>query len=139
MKSLRRLLRLLRPLPRGGSGGALGDRGERLAARWLKRRGYRILHRGLTIGHDEADLIAVDPDGRTLVIVEVKTRTAGVPGPEAGITRDKRCRLARLASRLQERPQFRDHPIRFDAVAIVWPRDGDPDIRHYEDAFESPW
>jgi putative endonuclease len=132
---MRRLLRLLRR----GSGGALGERGERLAARWLARRGYRILHRRYTVGHDEADLIAVDPGGRTLVIVEVKTRTADVPGPEAGITRDKRFRLARLASRLHERPEFHDHAIRFDAVAIVWPRDGDPDIRHYEDAFESPW
>ena len=26
-----------------------------------------------------------------------------------------------------------------DAVAIVWPPDGDPEVRHYEDAFESPW
>jgi putative endonuclease len=137
---MRRLLRLLRRGGgSGGSGGALGDHGERLAARWLKRRGYRILHRGLRVGHDEADLVAVDPDGRTLVIVEVKTRAADVPGPETGLTRDKRLRLARLASRLQERPRFRDHPIRFDAVAIVWPPDGDPDIRHYEDAFESPW
>ena len=99
----------------------------------------RILHRGLTVGHDEADLVAVDPDGRTLVIVEVKTRAADVPGPEAGLTRDKQFRLARLASRLQERSPFRGHPIRIDAVAIVWPPDGDPDIRHYEDALESPW
>ncbi len=29
---------------------SLGERGERLAARWLTRRGYRILHRNLTIG-----------------------------------------------------------------------------------------
>ena len=70
-----------------------------------------------------------------MVIVEVKTRAADVPGPEAGLTRDKRFRLARLASRLQERPRFRDHPVRIDAVAIVWPHVGDPEVRHYEDAF----
>ncbi|MHC4127860.1 MAG: YraN family protein [Planctomycetota bacterium] len=138
---MKRLLRLLRGGGggRGGRGGVLGEDGERLAARWLKRRGYRILHRGLRVGSDEADVVAVDPDGRTLVIVEVKTRAADAPGPEAGITRDKRFRLARLASRLQDRPRFRDHAIRFDAVAIVWPPDGDPEVRHYEDAFESPW
>lgn len=137
---MRRLLRLLRGGGGGGGRGAvLGERGERLAARWLRRRGYRILHRGLTVGPDEADLVAVDPDGRTLVIVEVKTRAADAPGPEAGITRDKRRRLARLAARLQERPGFGDHAIRFDAVAIVWPPGGDPEVRHYEDAFESPW
>jgi putative endonuclease len=115
--------------------GALGDRGERLAARWLKRRGYRILHRKFTVGHDEADLVAVDPDGRTLVIIEVKTRAADAPGPEAGFTQDKRFRMTRLASRLQERAEFRDHPIRFDAVAIVWPPEGKPSVRYYKDAF----
>ncbi|MHC4304088.1 MAG: YraN family protein [Planctomycetota bacterium] len=136
---MRGLGRLFRALRAGGRGGAvLGDNGERLAARWLTRRGFRILHRKLTVGHDEADLVAVDPDGKTLVIVEVKTRTADVPGPEAGLTRDKQMRLARLASRLQERREFRDHAIRFDAVAIVWPPDGDPEVRHYEDAFGSP-
>jgi putative endonuclease len=115
--------------------GALGDRGERLAARWLKRRGYRILRRNYVVGRDEADLVAVDPDGKTLVIVEVKTRAAEVPGPEAGFTRDKRFRLTRLASRLHDRPEFHDHPIRFDAVAIVWPPGGEPEVRHYKDAF----
>ncbi|MHC4066464.1 MAG: YraN family protein, partial [Planctomycetota bacterium] len=71
------------------------------------------------------------------VIVEVKTRAADTPGPEAGLTHKKGLHLARLASRLQERREFRDHPIRLDAVAIVWPPDGDPEIRHYEDAFEN--
>ena len=64
------LIRLWRQLC--GARESLGDRGERLAARWLTRRGYRILHRKLTIGRDEADLVAVDPHG-TVVIVEVKT------------------------------------------------------------------
>ena len=113
----------------------LGERGERLAARWLKRRGYRILYRNLVVGWDEADLVAVDPDGRTLVIVEVKTRASEAPGPEWGLTAKKGETLARLAARLQQRPEFRDHPVRFDAVAIVWPRDGEPEVRHYEDAF----
>jgi hypothetical protein len=43
--------------------------------------------------------------------------------------------MTRLASRLQERREFRGHPIRLDAVAIVWPPDGEPEVRHYEDAF----
>jgi putative endonuclease len=128
--------RVLRRLRRRGGGGALGARGERLAARWLRRRGYRILHRNLTIGRDEADLVAVDPDGRTLVIVEVKTRASGDgPGPEAGLTPAKRRCLIRLAARLGARPQYRGPPVRLDAVAIVWPPDGPPDVRHYLHAF----
>lgn len=118
-----------------GGAESLGDRGERLAARWLRRRGYRILHRNLTIGRDEADLVAVDPEGRTLVIVEVKTRSSSTPPPEAGLTRDKQLHLERFAARLQRRRDYRDLPVRIDAIAIVWPEGGEPDVRHYKDAF----
>ena len=114
----------------------LGDRGERLAARWLKRQGYRILYRKLTIGRDEADLVAVDPEGRALVIVEVKTRRREAPPPEAALTRAKQYHLARLAARLQQRREYRDLQIRFDAIAIVWPDGAKPDVRHYQDAFD---
>ncbi len=113
----------------------LGRRGERFAARWLKRRGFRILHRNLTVGRDEADLVAVDPDGQTLVIVEVKTRRGDAPGPEAALDASKGDKLTRLATRLLQRPEYRGHPVRLDALAIVWPDGGRPDVRHYRDAF----
>ena len=131
------MIGLLRRLFAGG--GALGQRGERLAEGYLKRRGYRILRRGYTAGRDEADLVAVDPDGRTLVIVEVKTRRSDAPPPEANINRTKQYRLARLADRLLREPSLRDCPLRFDAVSIVWPADGVPQVRHFQDAFEAPW
>ncbi len=130
---MRRLLAWL------AGGGALGDRGERCAARWLRRRGYRILERKYSLGRDEADLIALDPDGRTVVIVEVKTRSTDEPGPETGIDHKKRYRLGRLAERLGRQPRFAGRPLRFDAVAIVWPKEGRPQVRHYVDAFESPF
>jgi putative endonuclease len=118
--------------PRSAS---LGRRGERLAARWLKRRGFRILFRNLRSGREEADLVAVDPDGRTLVIVEVKTRRSDAPGPEASLDDRKGDRLARLAARLARRREYRDHPVRLDAVAIVWPDKGRPTVRHHPGAF----
>ena len=114
---------------------SLGERGERLAARWLSRRGYRILHRNLSIGRDEADLVVVDPTGRSLVIVEVKTRSSEAPPPEAGLTRRKQVHLERFAARLQCRREYRDLPVRIDAIAIVWPDGGTPEVRHYKDAF----
>ncbi len=55
------MIRLLRKL--SVRRGTLGDKGERLAARWLSRHGYRIIHHNYTLGKDEADLIALDPDG----------------------------------------------------------------------------
>lgn len=116
----------------------LGSRGERHAAKWLRKRGYRILHRNFSLGDDEADLIALDPDGRTIVIIEVKTRSDDRVPPEEAINRTKRFRMARLASRLAKTRDYQDRPMRLDAIAIHWPDGGDPDLRHYPNAFESP-
>ena len=50
----------------------IGDRGEALAARELKKHGYRILAKNFRSAHGEIDIIAEDRD--VLVFVEVKTR-----------------------------------------------------------------
>lgn len=115
----------------------VGRKGERLAARFLRRAGYRILHRNLTIGRDEADLIALDPDRRTVVIVEVKTRTGDYLAPEVNINRNKQYRLMRFAGKLAKMKPYADRPMRFDAVAICWPPSGAAEVRHYVGAFES--
>ena len=118
---------------------ALGHRGERVAERYLRRNGYRILHRNLRIVDDEVDLVALDPDGTTTVIVEVKTRTTDEPAPEAAINSKQQFRLARLGSRLVKRPPFQDRPVRFDVIAIVWPDQGKPQIKHFVAAFDAPF
>jgi putative endonuclease len=131
-------MNLLRRIFRRRGDDALGTRGERAAERFLKRQGFRILERNLSLGDDEADLIALDPDGRTIVIVEVKTRTDdGIP-PEANIHGVKQHRLTRLAQRLAKQERFRERRFRFDAIAVVWPRDAaaQPVIRHISGAFE---
>ena len=52
---------------------SIGDFGERKAASYLRRRGYRILERNWRSGKYEIDIIASTL--RDLVFVEVKTRT----------------------------------------------------------------
>lgn len=131
---LRRLLDRLRD-----STTTLGGRGERIAARWLKRRGYRIVERNYTVGHDEADLIAIDPDERFLVIVEVKTRQDNNVGPEEHVNLTKQRHLARLASRLLQEQRFKGSMIRFDVIAIVLSPGAEPTIRHFPSAFDSPF
>jgi hypothetical protein len=53
----------------------LGRRGEGLAAVHLERLGYAILARNVRTRYGEIDLIAFD--GRTLAMIEVKTRRVG--------------------------------------------------------------
>lgn len=115
--------------------GALGALGERLAATYLKGKGYVIVGRGSRSRLGEIDLIAVDE--KTIVFVEVKTRrSASLGHPDDAIHPEKQRRLTRLALRYLMRHDLLDHPARFDAVSIVWPDDSKtPQITHYENAF----
>lgn len=124
---------------------SLGQRGEYVASNWLRAQGYRILDRNVALGDDEADLIALDPDKRTIVVVEVKTRQSddaddvNASTPELAVTRTKQFHIARLASRLQQSQKYKDHPFRFDVVAVIVRGDAEPVIRHVPGAFQSPW
>ena len=131
-------LRRLLGLAKGPGRPSVGRRGERVAAEHLRKKGYRILERNYHLGDDEADIVALDPDGVTVALVEVKTRSAEFPTPEAGIDRNKQFHMVRLAARLMKQKRMEGRSIRFDAVAIVWLPGGKPDVRHYVGAFESP-
>lgn len=116
---------------------ALCVRGEACAADHLRRLGFEELARNLRVGHDEADLIMMAPDGRTVVIVEVKTRADSESWPELRIDHGKRSSLTRLARTLLEQPALAQLRARFDVVAINWPEGQPPSVRHFEDAWEA--
>lgn len=124
-----------RPGP-GTPAKALGARGERAAAAYLGSRGYRVLARNAVVPMGEADLVCEDADGRTIVIVEVKTRRRGVNArsdtvpPEAAITARKRRKLRSIAAYLARANGWEDRPMRIDAVAVEVPREGEPRVRH---------
>ncbi len=112
----------------------LGDRGERAAARFLRRRGLRVLHRGYRTRLGEIDLIA--RDGETLVFVEVKARRQGVPAE--AVTPEKQRRITLAALHFLRKYGLLDSRSRFDVVAIVWPDErGQPLIEHFPNAFEA--
>ena len=78
----------------------LGSFGERKAARYLKRNGYRILKRNFVAEGSEIDLIA--RKGDTIVFVEVKTRTSDAispiePRPASAVTPKKQQSIIRAA------------------------------------------
>lgn len=113
----------------------LGNRGERAAARYLRRLGYRIVARQYASAFGEVDLICLD--GETFVFVEVKTRRSLAAGhPTEAITAEKQRQLTRAALAYLKRHNRLEAPARFDVVAVVWPEDGSkPQIEHYKDAF----
>jgi putative endonuclease len=116
---------------------SLGERGEQLAARYLRRLGYHIAaqrHR-TTLG--ELDLVAID--GRTVVFVEVKTRRSDQAGePHEAIDPQKQARISRLALAYLKRHDLLECRSRFDCIAITWPAGGvEPAVEHFQSAFES--
>ena len=127
-----RVFRRNAPVPT--STAELGRRGERAAARWLRRERYRILARNVRIPGGELDLVCCAPDRRTIVVVEVKTRIAGASGPppEANVGAEKRARLRRLAERLRRANGWEDRPIRIEVIAVEWGANGRPSVRRFQ-------
>jgi putative endonuclease len=106
----------------------LGRRGEELAAAHLDRMGFAPLGRNVRTRYGEIDLIAFD--GRTLIIVEVKTRQVGAgrqrirpdQEPLTWLRPRQRARLRRLATAwLADEKHIRPtaRTIRFDAIGVV--------------------
>lgn len=114
-----------------------GDRGERAAARFLKRQGLRIIARQHRSRLGEIDLIALDAG--CVVFVEVKTRQSIRAGrPDEAVNQAKQRKLTRLALEyLKRRGWLGQRSARFDVVAVTWPESAaKPEIVHYRNAFE---
>ena len=113
---------------------SLGARGEREAARLLRASGYTIFGTNLRFGGNaggngawgEIDILALDPDGKTVVVVEVKSRrrVGGGTGksarvaPEASVTAAKRRKLLRLMDAVVRANGWESRPKRIDVVAV---------------------
>lgn len=113
---------------------SLGENAEEMAARFLKKRGYRILDRNLQLRLGEIDILA--RQGDMLVIVEVKS--AGVDSdfgpPVLRVNGRKQRKLRLLAQELLQRHRFHETDIRFDVVSVDL-RSGEPVIELIENAF----
>ena len=118
---------------------SLGRRGERLAEKFLRRHGHRILYRNFRAkGGGEVDLVLRDIAENTLVFAEVKTRTSDADGrPADAVDRAKEeliSRGARAWLRLLDRPEVN---FRFDIVEVVIGA-GKPRINVLKSAFILP-
>lgn len=113
----------------------IGYSGETIAAQFLKSKGYEILANNFTIRGGEIDVVALC--GRTLVFVEVKTRTDESFGRgEESMNYFKRTRLHRTIERyLSQRGNPEDTDYRVDLVEIELDRKTHAlkNIEHFED------
>lgn len=94
----------------------IGTRGEEIAARYLRRRGWRILERNVRLGRGELDIIA--QEGEELVIVEVRTVREGFIEPAESVRKEKLRSLERL-SQLYLRKKGWEGRYRIDLITIV--------------------
>jgi putative endonuclease len=115
-----------------------GARGEKLACRFLRHRGYKILYRNFR-GRRGGEIDIVCRDRDTLVFVEVKTRGREDFGrPVAAVDRRKQRRISQggLAwLRLLDNP---DILFRFDVVEVVISEQTGPRFELIQNAFQLP-
>ena len=110
-----------------------GNSGENLARQFLENKGYQILKTNWRFRHKEIDLIC--KIGKTLVIVEVKTRSDDYfQQPFEAVENQKQNNLIEAAEAfLENYSEFEE--IRFDIVSIVLKKNTEPVIEHIEEAF----
>ncbi len=110
-----------------------GKQGEKVAANYLKKNGYKIVDRNYHCKFGEIDIIALEGD--ILTFIEIKTRGSReyIP-PEFTVTKHKQSKIKRSASHYLGRHNIENRDCRFDIVAITMEK-GKKDIVLYKNAF----
>ena len=104
-----------------------------MAARFLKKRGYKIIARNHRTRSGEIDIIA--REGETLVFVEVKARTSDRFGSaKAAVTPQKQRQVAKVALGYLKMTDQSYAKARFDVVTVTY-RTTDHDIDLIRNAF----
>jgi putative endonuclease len=112
---------------------AFGELGERIAERWLRQRGWRVLQRRFRTGHRDIDLVVQRED--VVAFVEVKARRGDQFGdPVQAVNWKKQKELGRSARVWIARHGRRGEAYRFDVVGVLVD-DAGVRIRHVESAF----
>ena len=97
-----------------------GKEGEEIASRLLKRKGYRIIARNYASSFGEVDIIAFEPESKTLVFVEVRLRRSSAFGhPLETIDNKKVERIRKTALSFLRETSVEYESVRFDVVSIT--------------------
>lgn len=120
----------------------IGAKGERLARRYLKKNGYKILEKNYKAMHGEIDIVAWDKEQKRTVFVEVKSRKDSKELIERygraanAVTSQKKARLlTAIQAYIWKNPQAKD--CRIDIIEVYFPSESRsrPRIEHIRSAF----
>lgn len=117
----------------------MGEKGERVAARWLAVHGWQIAERRFRSGHRDIDLVATrstsSGGGREVAFVEVKTRASNkFGGPVSAVGWRKQRELSRSAKVWISRFQRPGDTFRFDVIGVILESEK-VRVQHIENAF----
>ena len=114
-----------------------GKFGENLAARHLKKQGYKIVCKNYRTKLGEIDIIAKQDD--TIVFVEVKSRRTSTFGhPKHAITKKKQQQISKTALYYLKETNQSNVCARFDVVTVN-SVNKKPDVEIIKNAFELAW
>jgi putative endonuclease len=114
---------------------SLGERGEEIAAAYLKGLKFTIVERNFRCKAGEVDIIA--REGKTLVFVEVKTRrNLSFGPPQLALTPFKQRQISKAALTWLAKKKLFGASARFDVIAILLPDHEVPIIDHIRNAFD---
>ena len=113
---------------------ALGKQGEDAAVKFLKKNGYKIIERNFRTRYAEIDVVA--KEGKTLVFIEVKTRSGtgfGTPAEAVGYAKQQKIIMAatEYLAKLRKEPL-----VRFDVASVIHHR-GSFAVDVIKNAFDS--
>ena len=113
----------------------VGERGESIAAAYLRGQKFVIVERNFRCKAGEVDIIA--RDGKVYVFVEVKTRrTLSFGPPQLAVTPFKQRQISKAALTWLAKKRLVDAGARFDVIAILLRDHAVPQIEHFRNAFD---
>ena len=102
---------------------------------YVKSKKYKILEQNYTNRLGEIDIIALDE--KTIVFVEVKTRTGNEWGDPQDFVTERKIRRIVMSADAYLRFNQVDMDVRFDIVSIV-EKEGEFKVEHIKQAFYPP-
>ncbi len=113
----------------------LGRSGEEYALRYLAKKKYKIAEKSFHFSRGEIDIVAYD--GKTLVFIEVKTRSGQSHGtPEEAVMPSKQQQIRKIAQAYLTMNKLEGIPCRFDVLSLEHDENKGFKIKHFVNAFE---